>query len=149
MEQTLVALGGILQKAIPTIVLILILHFYFKRVLFRPLERVLQERDEATVGARRAAEESLRRAEQKAAEYEEAIRAARAEAYREQDQVRRQLAAEQEAKIQDIRKRLDEMVREAKARIEHEAEAARETVMASAGSLADEIADTVLAGRRA
>ena len=149
MEQTLVALGGILQKAIPTIILILILHFYFKRVLFRPLERVLQERDEATVGARRAAEESLRRAEQKATEYEEAIRAARAEAYREQDQIRRQLAAEQESKIQDLRKRLDEMVREAKARIEQEAEAARETVMASAGSLADEIADTVLAGRRA
>lgn len=149
MEQTLVALGGILQKAIPTIILILILHFYFKRVLFRPLERVLQERDEATVGARRAAEESLRRAEQKAAEYEEAIRAARAEAYREQDQIRHQLAAEQESKIQEIRKRLDEMVREAKARIEREAEAARETVMASATGLADEIADIILAGRRA
>ncbi|HZT40500.1 MAG TPA: ATP synthase F0 subunit B [Bryobacteraceae bacterium] len=148
MEQTLTALGGILQKAIPTILLILILHFYFKRVLFRPLERALAERDEATVGARRAAEESLRRAEQKAAEYEEAIRAARADAYREQDQIRRQLAAEQESRIQAIRKSLDDMVREAKARIEQEAEAARQTVMASAASLAEEIADTVLVGRR-
>lgn len=149
MEQTLVALGGILQKAIPTIILILILHFYLKRVLFRPLEQVLKQREEATVGARRAAEESLRRAEEKAAAYEEAIRTARAGAYREQDQLRRELAAQQEAKIKEIRKRMDEMVRDAKARIDSETEAARQTVMASANGLADEITDAVLTGRRA
>jgi F-type H+-transporting ATPase subunit b len=146
MEQTFIALGGILQKAIPTIVMVLILHFYLKYVLFRPLEKVLKQREEATVGARKAAEDSLRRAEQKAAEYEEAIRAARAEAYREQEQIRRDLLADQERKLQEMRKRVDEMVREARTRIDTETEAARQSLNASVAGLADEIADAVLAG---
>ena len=95
MEQTLQALGGILLKAIPTIVLVLILHFYLKRMLFAPLERVLKQRDEATPGARSAAEESLEKAERRAAEYEAAIRDARSEVYKEQEAARNQLIADQ------------------------------------------------------
>jgi len=53
MEQTLQALGGILLKAIPTVILLLILHFYFKAVLFGPIEKMLQQRRELTEGAKR------------------------------------------------------------------------------------------------
>ena len=146
MDQTLIALTGLLQAAIPTIVLLALLHIYLKYVLFRPLERVLKQRDAATVGARKAAEESLRRAEEKAAEYEQAIRAARTDAYREQEQIRHDLVAQQEAKVQETRKSIDEMVRQATARINAEADAARETLHASANGLADEIAEAVLSG---
>jgi F-type H+-transporting ATPase subunit b len=146
MEQTLIALGGLLQKAIPTIILLLILHIYLKYVLFRPLDRVLKQRDAATAGARKAAEESLRRAEEKAAEYEQAIRTARADAYREQEQIRQDVIAQQEAKIQETRKRIQEMVQQARERINAEAEAARRSLEAQAGSLADEITEAVLSG---
>src|SRR5947209_5640447 len=117
MEQTIQALAGILLKAIPTIVIVLLLHFYLKRMLFKPLEKVLKQRDEATGGARKAAEASLARAEQKAAEYETAIREARGEVYREQEQARAAIVAEQDARLREARQRMDAMIRDAKTQI--------------------------------
>ena len=46
------ALGGILLRAVPTFLLIILLHFYLKSIFFKPLERVLEARSEATEGAR-------------------------------------------------------------------------------------------------
>lgn len=147
MEQTLQALGAILLKAIPTIVLVLILHFYFKKMLFGPLDRVLKQRDEATSGARRAAEESFNRAERRAAEYEAAIRDARADVYREQEAARNRLLAEQQTQMKEARARMESMIQEAKTRIHAESEAAKHSLADSSGVLADQIADTVLARR--
>src|SRR6266545_3384576 len=112
MEQTLQALSGILLKAIPTIVLVLILHFYLKRMLFAPLDRVLKQRDDATAGARKAAEDSLARAEQRATEFDNAIRDARSEVYREQEQVRQQMVEEQDARLKESRSRVEAMIAE-------------------------------------
>lgn len=147
MEQTLQALGGILLKAIPTIVLVLILHFYLKKMLFGPLDRVLKLRDEATSGARAAADESLKRAERRAAEYEAAIRDARADVYREQEAARNQMLADQQSQMKDARARMEAMVQEAKTRIQAEAEAAKRSLADSSGILADQISDAVLARR--
>jgi len=147
MEQTIQALAGILLKAIPTIVIVLLLHFYLKRMLFKPLEKVLKQRDEATAGARKAAEASLARAEQKAAEYEAAIRDARGEVYREQEQARAQIVAEQEARLREARQRMDAMIRDAKGQIEQETASARLTLDAQTNALADQIAAGVLTGR--
>jgi len=44
MDETLRALGGILLRAIPTFVLVVLLHFYLKFVFFKPLQRVLRQR---------------------------------------------------------------------------------------------------------
>ena len=147
MEQTLQALGGILLKAIPTIVLVLILHLYLKRMLFGPLDRVLKQRDEATSGARRAAEESLTRAERRASEHEAAIRDARAGVYREQEAARNQMLADQQTQMKEARARMEAMVTEAKNRIQAEAEAAKRSLADSSGVLADQISDAVLARR--
>ena len=87
MEQTLQALGGILFKAIPTVIFLLFLHFYFKHAV-RALAKVLKQREELTAGARKAAEASLAAADRKTAEYEAKLRDARAEVYREQEDTR-------------------------------------------------------------
>ena len=147
MEQTLQALSGILLKAIPTIVLVLILHFYLKRMLFAPLESVLKQRDEITVGAAKKAEESFQKAERRAAEYEAAIRDARADVYREQEELRKRLLADQEARLKESRSRVEAMIEEARTRIQAEAEAALRSLADSAGVLADQIADSVLSRR--
>src|SRR5579862_667400 len=99
MEQIIQSLGGILLKAIPTVFILLLLHFYLKAMLFGPLARVLKERDELTVGARKAAEQSLAAAERKAQEYESKLREARAEVYRQQEETRRVWLEEQTAQI--------------------------------------------------
>ena len=147
MEQTIQALAGILLKAIPTIVVVLLLHFYLKAMLFRPLERVLREREEATAGARKAAERSHELAEHKAAEYEHAIRQAHGDVFHEQEQMRHQWLVEQQEHIREARASMAAVIEEARGRIEKEADSAKQALAQSATGLADQIADTVLARR--
>ena len=148
MEQTLEALAGILQKAVPTIVLLLLLHFYFKAMLFGPLAKILKDRDALTKGARQSAEESLASAERKTAEYEAKLRDARAEVYREQEEIRRKWLAEQAEQIEQARDRSAAAVRDAKHQIAVEAASARTSLLETSGMLADQIAGSILNRRR-
>src|ERR1700749_4907910 len=97
MEQTLQALGGILIKAIPTAIALVFLHFFFRSMLFGPLRKVLKQREELTAGARLAAQNSLAAADRKAEEYENQLRDARAQVYKEQEETRRRWLADHAA----------------------------------------------------
>jgi F-type H+-transporting ATPase subunit b len=145
MEQTFQALGGILLKAIPTVCLLLLLHFYLKAMLFRPLDKVLKQRGELTEGARKAAEQSLNAADRKQQEYEDKFREARAEVYRAQEEIRRQWLQDQAAQIADARQRSEASVRAAREQIAGDAASARQNLEATSAALADEIASAVLA----
>jgi F-type H+-transporting ATPase subunit b len=147
MEQTLHALAGILQKAALTVGLLLLLHFYLKAMLFGPLEKVLKERDHLTKGARKAAEQSLADADKKTQEYETKLREARAEVYKQQEEIRRRWIEEQTSQVAEARERNAAAVRKAREEIAAEAAAARRSLTESSGALADEIATAVLAGR--
>jgi F-type H+-transporting ATPase subunit b len=147
MEKTLHDLAGILLKGIPTVVIILLLHFYLKSMLFTPLAKVLKQRDDLTAGARKAAQASLEAAERKAAEYENAIRDARSEVYKDQEQARAKLVAAQEARLAEARERMSAMIKSGKAQIEQEAAAARQGLTDHTSALADQITDAVLSGR--
>lgn len=149
MEATLNALGGILLNAIPTFLLFLFLHFYLKAVFFKPLEKVLHERDEATAGERRRAQESLAKAEEKAWQYEETMRQARGEIYKEQEEQRRQWQAEQTAQIAAAAAQSKAALESAKAELAAEAVAARQALEAETRELAGRIASHVLEGRAA
>jgi F-type H+-transporting ATPase subunit b len=147
MEETLRALGDLIIQALPTFFLVILLHFFLKSVFFKPLEKVLKARTEATEGARRAAAASLASAEAKAAAYEESLRAARNEIYQEQEQTRRQWRAQQTSQIQDGRRRADQLVKDAQAQLAVQAAAAKAELNANAQSLANQITDAVLKGR--
>ena len=147
MEQTLQALSGILVKAIPTVVLVLLLHFYLTAMLFGPLEKILKQREELTEGARKAASASLAEAERKTAEYEAKLRDARAEVYREQEETRRKWLDRQATQVAEARAAMEVSVREAKAQIATEAATARTTLLSTSSALADEIATAVLSRR--
>ena len=147
MEQTLHALGGILLKSIPTVVLLLFLYFYLKSMLFGPLTRVLKQREELTAGTRHAAQKSLKDAERKVQEYEAKMREARAEVYREQEETRKQWLADQASQVDSAQKRTGQTVQQSKEEITAEITAARLTLAESAGVLADQIATAVLARR--
>jgi F-type H+-transporting ATPase subunit b len=149
MESILSALGDLILKALPTFFLVLVLHFYLRSMFFKPLEKVLKARDEATAGAQRRAEESLNKAEKKAAEYEEALRQARAQSYREQEEARRQLRTEQAVRTAEARAAAEDSLRQARAGIAEEAAAARKGLELESESLAAQIADAVLRGRTA
>jgi F-type H+-transporting ATPase subunit b len=144
MDQTLIALGGILLKAIPTIILVLLLHWYLKGMLFGPLSRVLKQREEATAGARQRAQEASASAEEKAAKFEQALTEARAEVYREQEVQRRQWLEDQGVQIQTAKERSAGAVRTAKDNIDQESASARGNLAATTESLADEIVSAVI-----
>jgi F-type H+-transporting ATPase subunit b len=147
MDQTLHALGGLFLKAAPTFILVLLLHFYLKRMFFAPLQRALQARAEATEGARKSAEAALARAEARAAEYDAALRAARAELSREQEEKRNQWRAESATLVGEAKHSAHAAVKQARAGIAAEADAARQALAAESQSLASDIARSILERR--
>lgn len=144
MDVILQQLGQLLLKAVPTFLLVILLNFYLKRMFFGPLEKVLHQRYEATEGARKAAEESLARAAAKAAEYEDALRLARSEMYKSQEQLYKQLQEREAAQIADVRQRADAQIKAAKAELAADVQAAKASLARESETLADKIADTIL-----
>jgi F-type H+-transporting ATPase subunit b len=122
MDAMLHALGGILLRAVPTFLLVILLHFYLKSIFFKPLEKVLDQRYEATEGARKLAEQSLQQAAAKTASYETQLRAAKAAMYQAQEQLHKQLEEREAAAV----------------------EAAKTSLAADSESLAGQIAETIL-----
>jgi F-type H+-transporting ATPase subunit b len=144
MEQTLIALGGILLKAIPTVVIVLLLHWYLKAMLFGPLGKVLKQREEATAGARKHAEDSRKLADKLAAEFDQAIVQARAAVYREQEAQRKQWMADQAEQVRQARQHAEQAVSAARADLEKESATARESLVDASAELADQIASNIL-----
>src|SRR4051812_43856924 len=126
MDKTLHDLGGIVLNGLPTFFLVLILAFCVKYLYLKPLERVLAERFRLTEGARKAAEESLKSADTKIAEYEAALASARGEIYREQAEFLSRLHAEQAERVSAVRAKSDEQIASARLSIAKEAETARQ-----------------------
>jgi F0F1-type ATP synthase membrane subunit b/b' len=147
MDATLHALTGILLRAIPTVGLLLLLHFYLKSVFFKPLEQVLERRYAMTEGARKSAEESIRNAEARAAEYADQLRKARGEIYTAQEQFHKEMDQRHTAEVTEARQRVDALVSGAKAELASDAANAKTALAQESERLADRIAETVL-GRR-
>ena len=144
MDATLDALYNIILRGLPTFFLVLLLHFYLKSTFFKPIEKVLRDRFDATVGARKKAAESVARAEQKAAEYEGAIRHARTEIYKVNEEKRKALAAEITARFADEKKAAESKLAEGKVFVATEVAAARQGLLAETESLAEAITASIL-----
>ena len=144
MEDTLHALGQIVLRGLPTFFLLLLLHFYLKRTFFAPLEKVLAARFEATTGARKQAEAAIARAEAKAREYEDAIRAARTEVYKDNEGLRKQWREQQSVLLAEARVKTDSAIAVAKAEMAGDARTARESLQSESDRLADGIVAAIL-----
>jgi len=144
MESTLHDLGGLLLKAVPTIVLLLIVYVYLRWMFFRPLEKVLAERKQATAGTREKAEALLRKADQTAAAVENELRKAREAIYLEQEEARRRWGSDQAAQLEQARHSAREMIHQAQAQLDSESAAAKRELAATADSLAEQITRTLL-----
>ena len=144
MDDTLRALGGILLKAVPTFLLVVLLHFYLKKIFFQPLEKILAHRYEATEGARKLAEQSLAHAAARTAEYEAAIRTVRAEIYQAQEQFYKQLQESGAAQVTAARQAAEAGLRAAREQVARDVETAKTSLALETEMLASEIADSIL-----
>lgn len=147
MGQIFNALPGILVRALPTFVIVILLHWYLKKVLFQPLEKVLDERRRKTQGAVEASEASLAQVHSKLEDYEKSLNAARAEIYAHQETRRQALSDQQSKAVEAARAKAAERIAAAKAAIAAEAAAAQSSLAAEADRLASQMANLVLAGR--
>ena len=144
MDKILHDLGGIILDGLPTFFLVLILAVFVKFLYLKPLEKVLAERFRLTEGARKAAEDSLKNADSKIAEYQDALNNARAEIYQEQAAFLQKLHAEQAELAHAVRVESDARLAAIKLSIAREADVAREGLESQSEALAGQIADAIL-----
>jgi F-type H+-transporting ATPase subunit b len=144
MEATLQALGQLLLKGVPTIFLLLVVHFYLKGVFFRPMGDVLAKRRAATDGLKENAASTRTRAEGQAKSIEAQLQQAREAIYQEQEEARRRWMSEQGVQLDDARQKARDLIHQAKLQLDDEAASTKVQLQAAAGPLADEIANALL-----
>ena len=144
MDSTLQQLGGLLLKAVPTIVLLLIVHLYLKFMFFRPLQKVLAERKRATEGTKEKAGQLLAKAEQTQAAIDSALRQAREEIYQEQEEARKVWTNDQTARLDQARHESHDLIHKAQAQLDADTAAAKRDLAGTVEILAEQIARTLL-----
>lgn len=127
---------------------VLLLTAVLDRLLFQPVLRVMEQREQAITSARELAERSAREASRAAAELDRKTADARGEIYRQMDEMRRVALTERAEIMSQTRAEADAAIAAASARLQTETEAARRTLAADADALGAAAAERIL-GRRA
>lgn len=149
MDAIVASLREILINAIPTLLIVILLHIYLKKMFFQPMAYVLKKRYDATEGARESADQSLKHAASKAEAYESALQSARLQIYRLHDEHRTRRQAEQAVALQEARARAQELIDAAKSQIAEETKAAAHELLPQSEVMAEQLAERLLHGRAA
>jgi F-type H+-transporting ATPase subunit b len=143
MEEILKQLGGLFLGAIPTIFLFLLAYFSYRLIVYRPLLHVLSDRRNRTQGALERARADIAAAEAKVAEYEKALRDARAGIFRSQE-ARRQKAIEARVQaVAEARAHAESQVREARTLIERQVVESKARLESESQRLANEVIQAI------
>lgn len=126
------------------LVLFILFVFVMNRLLFKPISRVLDERQTLTEGATNEARAAVRRYQAKLADYESSIRQARAESYKKLEQDRASALEGRRRAIDAAKQETTGKIEQARAEIGREAEAARAALETESRQIAETISRTVL-----
>ncbi len=126
------------------IIIILVMVYVLNATLFKPINRILEERERRTRGRSGEAREILQRVEEATTNYERTLREARAEGYRLMERERAAAMNERQIKINTLREEIERTVEEEKALIHRQMEDARRTLEDDARSIAVEISSQIL-----
>jgi F-type H+-transporting ATPase subunit b len=126
---------------------VLLLTVILDRLLFRPLLRTIAQREAAIRSARELAERSANEARAATAEFEQRTSVARAEIYKQMDEMRRAAMAERADILAATRAEAEAGIAAASATLQAEAEEARKRLTADADALGQAAAERIL-GRR-
>ena len=126
------------------LILFLLFVFVMNRLLFRPVSRILDERQTLTTGAAHEARAAARRYENKLGEYDATIRQARAESYKKMEARRAAALDERRQVVEAAKQQTSEEITRAKAEIGRQAAEARATLEIESRQIAENISRTVL-----
>jgi len=144
MSELIHQLGDLLLSAVPVAVIVLIFYAFMRSLFFKPVLKVMAERQARTLGAEKEAAAAQAAAAARVKRYEEALRQAKAKVYLEQEAERKKLLDERTAFLKEARSKSSLEVAQAKDRVASELTAAKKDIQASAMQLAMEIARRVL-----
>ena len=144
MGETFRQLGHLFAQSIPTVIFVFLLGVILDRLFFRPLDAVLKQREEETLGAFDRARELSAAADAKAKEYEAEFQAARQEVYRRRESDRRTGLQEGEEMLSGARARAESALKDAQAALHAEAESVKQQLTGITRSLALEVTRTVV-----
>jgi F-type H+-transporting ATPase subunit b len=126
------------------IAIIITMVFVLNRILFKPVGRVLTEREARTHGRSDEARDTIRRVTESLSRYETSLRQARAEGYGLLERQQSEANSERQRRLASVRKEVEEQVEEEKRQIRAQAEAARATLEEEAKLVAANISSQVL-----
>jgi F-type H+-transporting ATPase subunit b len=126
------------------IALIILMVFVLNATLFKPINKVLEERERRTRGRSGEASDILRRVEEGLGRYETSLREARLEGYHLLEAQRAEAMSTRQAQIGSLREELRGLIEEQKSSIEAQTGAARNALAGDAQRLAAEISNQVL-----
>jgi F-type H+-transporting ATPase subunit b len=123
---------------------IFILIFILNRTLFKPINQVLDERERLSAGRIAEAKRMMDQYEERVNRYEEQLRAARAEAYQQQEAQRREALSARQELIAQVKDDAAQQVAAAKDEIAQHADNARKNLEQEARSMAATISSQIL-----
>lgn len=126
------------------IALIILMVFVLNATLFRPINKVLQERERRTRGRSGEAQDILSRVEAGLRQYETSLREARLEGYHLLEAQRAEAMAARQSQLGALREELRGLAEEQKSSLRAQSDAARGALAGDAQRLAVEISNQVL-----
>src|ERR1044071_8047823 len=107
------------------IAIIITMVFVLNRLLFKPVGRVLSEREARTHGRSDEARDTMRRVSESLSRYETSLRQARSEGYGLLERQQAEANGERQRKIAEVRREVEELIEEEKRQIRAQSDAAR------------------------
>jgi F-type H+-transporting ATPase subunit b len=126
------------------IAIIITMVFVLNRLLFKPVGRVLSEREARTHGRSDEARDTMRRISESLSRYETSLRQARAEGYSLLERQQSEANGERQRKVASVRREVEEQIEEEKGQIRAQADSARATLEEEARLVAANISSQLL-----
>ncbi|HKS26570.1 MAG TPA: hypothetical protein VJS44_02060 [Pyrinomonadaceae bacterium] len=126
------------------IIIILVMVYVLNATLFKPINRILEERERRTRGRSGEAKDIIQQVDEKLAAYERSLREARSEGYRLMEQERAEAMRERQIQVDAVREEVGRLAEEEKRVIQVQSEEARAALMRDAGEVATEISSHIL-----
>ena len=133
--------GTLLLHVLVVVVMIAVLN----RTLYRPVNKILEEREQWTKGRVSEAHRALTETEKNLARYERSLREARGAGYQLVEAERANALTSRERALASLREEMRLLVREQKSEIDVQAEEARRTLENDSRKIAERISAQILA----
>ncbi len=126
------------------IALIIFMVYVLNATLFRPINRILEERERRTRGRSGEAQDTLRRVDANLKRYENSLREARVEGYQRLEQERAEAMRVRQAQVDAVRAEVTQSIEEQKTAIQEQTTEARVSLEGDARRIAGEISSQIL-----